>query len=181
MKAVILPLVVGLLLFAAVSVRLRFAPPAQPARALLGLYLAFLPVLTFAYFLAPADLGFLSPQLVAPGLAIEFGFAVFLYSAGFFGGLLQLYNLADRGLSLRILIDILESPRGGMTFDEIAAGYGGGRGIVWMYEKRLEGMAYSGLADLIGDRLVLTARGSKAARVFSLLQAFARVGASGAS
>ncbi len=181
MKAVILPLVVGLLLFAAISVRLRFARSREPARTLLGLYLALLPVLAIAYFLTPADLGFLSPQFVAPSLPVEFGFAVFLYSAGFFGGLLQLYNLADRGLSLRILIDISESPRGTMTADEVVDKYGGGRGIRWMYEKRIHGIAYAGLAQLREHRLVLSARGKKLARLFAPLHNFARVDPPGAS
>lgn len=180
MKAVILPLVVGLLLFAAISARLRWVPPKQPARALLGLYLAFLPVLLVAYAATPADLGFLGPQSVAPVFPLELAFAVFLYTAGFFGGLLQLYNLADRGLSLRILIDILQARRGAMTAEEVVKGYAAGRGIAWMYQKRLEGMGYAGLAEIRDNRLVLTARGHSAARFFARLQRFARLDRCGA-
>jgi hypothetical protein len=173
MKAIILPLVLGLVLFAAMSATLRFARPQEPARALLRLYMASLPVLIVAYLLTPADLGFLPSQWVAPSLWVELAFAVFLYSAGFFGGLLQLYNLADRGLSLRILIDILESPRGTVTVEELVEGYGGGRGIVWMYRKRLEGIGYAGLASQRDDRLVLTPRGRNMAEIFARLQRFA--------
>ena len=139
MKAVILPFIVGLLLFAVISFRLRYSAPKEPARTL------------------------------------------FLYSAGFFGGLLQLYNLSDRGLSLRMLIDILESPRGGMTTGDVAANYGAGCGIAWMYGKRLEGIAYAGLAEMHEKKMVLTARGRKLARLFAFLQNFARVDAPGAS
>lgn len=179
MKAVFLPLAVGLLLFVAVSARLRSTPTREPARALLGLYLTLLPVLLFAYLLTPADLGFLSPQFIAPSLPIELGFAVFLYSAGFFGGLLQLYNLADRGLSLRMLIDIVESPRVAMTTDEVANNYSDGRGIKWMYEKRLDGITYTGLAYKEKNQLVLTARGKKVAWLLARLQRVARVDPSG--
>jgi hypothetical protein len=175
MKAVLLPLAVGLLLFAAVSVRLRLRMPKEAARTLLGLYLMFLPVLILAHILTPSDLWFLGPELVVPNFAAELSFSIFLFSAGFFGGLLQLYNLADRGLSLRMLIDILESPDGAMTADEVADSYGGGRGIQWMYTKRIEGMAYAGLAEMRGDHLVLTTRGQKAARLFDWLQHLARI------
>ena len=175
MKALILTLVAGLLLFAATSLGMRFLPPKEAAKSLLWLYLALLCVLIVAFYLLPADLGFLGSRWIASIPAVEFGFAVFLYSAGFFGGLLQLYNLADRGLSLRMLIDILESPRGRMTVDELARGYGAGRGIAWMYEKRLEGMSYAGLAERQNGQIVLSSRGWKAARFFAPLHSRACV------
>src|SRR5438132_563254 len=50
----------------------------------------------------------------------EAAFAALLYMAAFFGGILQLYNLADRGLSLRMLIDIHQAPDGCCTAREVA-------------------------------------------------------------
>lgn len=181
MKAVVLALVVGLLLFAMVSFRLRHLPPKEPARSLLRLYLVLLTILIIIFYTTPADLGFLKPQWVSPAASVELGFAVFLYSAGFFGGLLQLYNLADRGLSLRMLIDILDSPRGGMTASELTDNYAAGRGIVWMFEKRLDGMVYTGLAERRDGQFVLSARGRRLARLFAALRRFAFVDASGAT
>jgi hypothetical protein len=100
---------------------------------------------------------------------------LFLYTAGFFGGVLQLYNLADRGFSLRILIDILHAPSGAMRLDDVMSGYGGGRGIAWMYRKRIDGMIATGLVVADASRLLLTARGRRAAHLLSLLQDFAHV------
>jgi hypothetical protein len=170
MKAVMLPALVGLLLLAAMSATLRFARPWEPARVLLRLYLASLPALIAAYVLTPVDLGFLPPQWIAPSAAVELAFAVFLYSAGFFGGLLQLYNLADRGFSLRIIIDVLTSQDRVATVDQIMTGYGGGRGMSWMYAKRLDGMLLVKLIALDGDRIILTERGARTARLFTWLQ-----------
>src|SRR5262249_52460846 len=113
--------------------------------------------------------------LVIPIAWIDVAFAVFLYSVGFFGGILQLYNLADRGFSLRILIDILEAPSQVMSLDDVMQGYSAGRGIAWMYDKRLEDMQSAGLVKVDGDSLVLTPKGQHVARLFTWLQEFARV------
>jgi hypothetical protein len=96
------------------------------------------------------DLGFLPSEMVMPIAWVDIAFAVFLYGVGFFGGLLQLYNLADRGFSLRIPIDILEAPSQGMRLDDVLQGYSWGRGIGWMYAKRLEDMQTAGLAEVEG-------------------------------
>src|SRR6266852_6149470 len=137
---------------------------------LLILFLVVLPLLIAADVLSPADLGFLPSTLVMPSVLLDLAFATFLYGAGFFGGLLQLYNLADRGLSLRILIDVLEAPAGIMTTESEVMTYGAGRGLVWMYDKRVEGMIAAGLVDLEGERLILMPRGLRIARLFARLQ-----------
>jgi hypothetical protein len=106
---------------------------------------------------------------------VDLAFAVFLYSVGFFGGILQLYNLADRGFSLRILIDILEAPSQSLSLDDVMRSYSAGRGIDWMYAKRLEDMQSAGLAKVEGECLVLTPKGQRVAKLFTWLQEFARV------
>jgi hypothetical protein len=138
-------------------------------------FLSVLPVLLVAHLLTPPDLGFLPAELVMPIACVDIAFAVFLYSVGFFGGILQLYNLADRGFSLRILIDILEAPSQVMTLDGIMQGYSADRGIAWMYAKRLEDMQSAGLAKVEGGSLVLTRKGRRVAGLFAWLQEFARV------
>jgi hypothetical protein len=105
-------------------------------------FLSVLPVLLAVHLLTPPDLGFLPAKLVMPMAWIDIAFAEFLYSVGFFGEILQLYNLTDRGFSLRILIDILEAPCGTTRLDDVMQGYGAGRGIAWMYAKRLERPAF---------------------------------------
>ena len=175
MKAILLALIAGVLLFALGTWRLRRVSAGKGAATLLAAFLAVLPFLVVAYLLTPANLWFLSPALQIRPAILELAFALFLYAAGFFGGILQLYNLAERGFSLRILIDILHASDGAMTLDEVMSGYSDGRGIVWMYDKRVGGMRATGLIVGNKDKLVLTGRGRRIARLFSWLQRIACV------
>jgi hypothetical protein len=175
MKAILLAALAGLLLFACISAVLRSGVTSRRARSMLIAFLFLFPMLPLAHLLTPPDLGFLPAELVMPIAWIDLAFAVFLYSAGFFGGILQLYNLADRGFSLRILIDILEAPLQSLRLDDIMQGYSAGRGIGWMYAKRLEDMQSASLAKLEGESLVLTPKGQRVAKLFAWLQDFARV------
>lgn len=175
MKAILLAVLAGLLLFACVSACLRSGITQRHARLMLIAFLSVLPVLLAVHLLTPPNLGFLGAKLVTPMAWVDIAFAVFLYSAGFFGGILQLYNLADRGFSLRILIDILEAPSQAMRLDDVMQGYSAGRGIAWMYAKRLEDMQSAGLAKVEGESLVLTPKGQRVAKLFTWLQEFARV------
>src|SRR6266540_6418764 len=151
MKAILLAALAELLLFACVSAFLRSGITGRRAGSMLIAFLLVLPVLLAVHLLTPPDLGFLAAQLVMPIAWIDIAFAVFLYSVGFFGGILQLYNLADRGFSLRILIDILEAPSKTMRLDDVMRGYSAGRGIAWMYTKRLDDMQSAGLVKVEGD------------------------------
>jgi hypothetical protein len=175
MKAILLAALAELLLFACVSAFLRSGATGRRARSMLIAFLSLLPVLLLAHLLTPPDLGFLPAELVMPIASIDIVFAMFLYSVGFFGGILQLYNLADRGFSLRILIDILEAPSQGIRLDDLMQGYSAGRGIAWMYARRLEDMQRAGLAKLEGESLVLTPKGQRVAKLFMSLQQFARI------
>ncbi len=174
MKAILLALTAGLLLLAIGTWRLR-RQPGGGAATLLRVFLAILPVLAIVHLLTPASLGILPPSLQIQIPAIDFLFSLFLCAAGFFGGVLQLYNLADRGFSLRILIDILHAPSHTMALDNVMTGYSEGRGIAWMYGKRIDGMKATGIAKVDGDKLALTARGRSVARLFSRLRTFARI------
>ncbi len=175
MKAVLLALLCGLLLVVAASIAFNRTETKSRARRLLKTYLVVLVALIVVHLSTPADLGFLPPALVTPIEWVDLGFAVFLFSAGFFGGVLQLYNLADRGFSLRILIDILQSPCAGLTPGEVMTDYSAGHGIPWMYQKRVDGMTATGLAHVANGDLVLTPKGRRIAQIFAWLQDFARV------
>jgi hypothetical protein len=175
MKAILLALAAGALLLVVATWRLRHAPDGKGAAKLSTVFLLVLPALAVTHLITPRDLGILPAALQIPIPEIDFAFCLFLYTAGFFGGVLQLYNLAERGFSLRILIDILHAPTGTMTLDEVMDGYGAGRGIAWMYGKRIDGMRAAGLVVADEDRMVLTERGRRAARLFWRLQDFARV------
>jgi hypothetical protein len=52
--------------------------------------------------------------------------------------------------------------------------YSAGRGIAWMYAKRLEDMQSAGLAKIEEDFLVLTPKGQRVAELFASLQEFVR-------
>jgi hypothetical protein len=174
MKPILVAALAGLLLFVLVSACWRAGITRRRAGSMLVAFLCVLPVLLAIELLTPPDLGFLRPELVMPIGWIDVAFALFLYAAGFFGGILQLYNLADRGFSLRILIDALEAPGQATNLDRIMPGYSAGRGIGWMYDKRLQGIESAGLARIDGNFLVLTAKGRRVAQLFGRLQEFAR-------
>jgi hypothetical protein len=175
MKAILIAAGAELLLFACVSASLRSGFTAPRARLMLITFLSVLPVLVAVHLLTPPDLGFLGDDLVMPIGGIDIAFSIFLYGVGFFGGVLQLYNLADRGFSLRILIDIFETPSQAVRLDDVMEGYSAGSGIALMYTKRLEDMQDAGLARIDGASLVLTPKGRRVAKVFTWLQEFARV------
>jgi hypothetical protein len=175
MKAILAAALAELLLLVVVSWSMQSGITHRRARLMLIAFMSVLPVLLAIHFLTPPDLGFLNAELVMPIAWVEVAFSVFLYSVGFFGGILQLYNLADRGFSLRILIDILEAPSQAMNLDDVMQGYSAGRGIAWMYAKRLDDMGSTGLARVEGECLVLTPKGRRVATLFTWLQEFARI------
>ena len=84
---------------------------------------------------------------------------------------MQLYNLVDRGLSLRMLIDIKDSssPRG-LSAKEMVTSYSAGQGICWMYQKRISGMACSGLIIEKDKKLILTKKGNHIAHLFKWMR-----------
>ena len=126
MKAVLLAAAALLLLFGLITFRLRFASTPKRAKEMLRLFVIVLPFLSITHVITPLDLYFLRSPWVQSAVWVDFAFMNFLYFAGFFGGVLQLYNLADRGFSLRILIDILDSRGSSLTTEDIMDSYGGG-------------------------------------------------------
>ena len=86
-------------------------------------------------------------------------FCLGLWFAGFFGGNLQLYNLTERGMSLRMLIDVAQSGERGMTAQEIMRDYSAGQGIAWMYQKRLDVLLAGRLIRIEDGAIVNERRG----------------------
>ena len=174
MKAILLALIAGLSVLAISTLIFRLSRTRTSAKTMLMVFVPVTPVLIAAVLLTPADLGVLPDRLSSPSMLVDLGFALFLYSAGFFGGLLQLYNLADRGFSLRILIDALGLQSEYTNLDQVMPGYSAGKGISWMYDKRIAGMTSTGLARIEGNSIILTEKGWRAARVFAWLRGFTR-------
>jgi predicted transcriptional regulator len=172
MKAILFASVMTLLYAAVVTVIFRVRPVTRRAAVMFWLFWLSSPLFLVGYILAPANFWVLPEVMVEPLSWIDLGFSYFVYGALVFGGILQLYNLADRGFSLRILIDILESPTKSMSVDDIMRGYGAGAGVSWMFDKRIEGIADNGLAVQRGGQLVITQKGKSVARVFGALRQF---------
>jgi hypothetical protein len=168
--AYLLALTVGFRLLPAETLRARF---------MVRLFLLTLPASVAIHYVTPDNLGFLPVHWYETGYGVDLWFFLFLYSACFFGGLLQLYNLADRGFSLRIVIDIDNSPTGYMTVDEVVDSYSSGRGIEWMYQKRIDDLARLNLIAVDKGMVSPTLSGSRMASRFSWLRRFLKVAAQG--
>lgn len=153
----------------------RLADVDRKVRLMGYVFLATLPFFIAAHVTTPANLGLLPQALVEPSRGVDLGFGIFIYGAAFFGGILQIYNLGERGLSLRMLIDIDESPRGSLTADELFRGYSHGHGIEWMYERRLAGLLHHGLIHIDGGQVRNSRAGQTAAVRFAQVQAFLRL------
>ena len=174
MKGLLLAAAGSLVLAAVITVLLRRARTERRVDALLRVFVVSLPVFVAVYLFTPADLGMLPASLVDGRLAGAL-YGVAIYAALFLGGWLQLYNLAERGFSLRILIDIDEHPARAMTPTEVLRGYGAGRGIDWMVAKRVDGLVSEGFVQLHAGRLVPTSRGQRAASLFATARAALRL------
>ena len=165
MKAVLFASCGTLLYLGAVTLLFRFAVPRRRAVAMLKLFIATVPVFAVAYLATPADLGVLPPFLTEPNWLVDLGFALFVYAAGFCGGSLQLYNLAERGFSLRILMDVVEAPPTGLTLEDVRRDYSRGNGIRWMFQKRIDDMLAGQLIAITDGDVVCLERGRRMARL----------------
>lgn len=171
MKALLLAAAMGLGTAAAMTGLLRGISGKHRFRSLAGLFGAGLASLVALHLATPDDLWMLPQDVLAAPAACDLAFAVFLYISGYWGSLLQLYNLAERGLSLRILIDMLDAEPRAMSAADIAKSYGAGHGLAWMYEKRLAGMRGLGLIERRGGDVAITPKGSRLARALGRAQA----------
>ena len=175
MKGLLLAAASSLLCVAAITVLFRVVKVRRRAATMLRVFLATIPIYLVAFALTPADLWLLPDWLVEGQAFLGGAFGLFVHTALFFGGWLQVYNLAERGFSLRILIDIDESADRALSREEEEACYGGGRGISWMLDKRIDGLVSTGLVEEREGRLVATGKGARTARVFGDLRAFLQI------
>ncbi len=67
-------------------------------------------------------------------------------------GYMELFSMVCRGFSLRIMVDI--DRHGRMTLQQIKDGYGG-RGVQWMFAKRLETLTSLGLINADDTKITL--------------------------
>jgi len=175
MKAIIFATAMTIVLLVVVTIAFRFHQTAQRARQMTLIYLSCVMLSMLTWFTTPVDLGFLAPSLLIEPGWLDFSLMLFFFSAAFFGGALQLYNLADRGFSLRILIDVEETNSDAVDADWLVANYAGGRGLTWMYGKRIEGLLETKLVDRKAEMLELTSKGEHAAAVLLAVHRFLRL------
>ena len=172
MKSLLLSLMAGIVCFIAITIAFRAARVRRRAMTMVCVFFMSVPIFIVAEMVTPPNLGVLPPFLVISPPWFDLAFGTFIYTAAFFGGILQIYNLADRGFSLRMLIDIGESPRGILAADEMLSAYSRGHGLRWMYQKRLDGLMDHGLI-LISDGMVSnSAKGRRIALIYDWLRAF---------
>jgi hypothetical protein len=172
MKAIIFATAMTIVLLAVVTIALRFHQTAQRAKQMTLIYFSCVILLVLAWFTTSVDLGFLSPSLLIEPGWLDFSLMLFFFTAAFFGGALQLYNLADRGFSLRILIDVEQTNYHAIDAEWLVANYGGGKGLSWMYGKRIEGLLELKLVDRKAEMLELTSKGERVADVFLAVRRF---------
>jgi len=174
-KAVLFASCATALYLCAVTLLFRLMPPRRRAAAMLTLFIATTPIFALAYVATPADLGLLPPFLTEPNWLVDLGFGLFVYAAGFFGGSLQLYNLAERGFSLRMMMDVVEAPATGLTLDDVRREYSHGHGIPWMFQKRIDDMLSGQLIAISDGDVVCLERGRRIARLAGWVRDFLRL------
>lgn len=139
---------------------------------MLRLFLIFLLLLLAIHATTPPNLWFLPDALVERYPLVDLVYAAFIFSASFFGGWLQLYNLADRGLSLQILIDAGKNSAGRIDEHSVIQAYSNGKGIAWMYQKRLDDLVRLALIRVDGSRATLTEKGIRYAKILAWSRKF---------
>ena len=176
MKAILLAGLLALLYLLGATLAFRLARIERPAVFLIRMWVVCVPFLLAAYLLTPPDLWLLPAALQDDPPWFGPVFCLGLWFAGFFGGILQLYNLTARGMSLRMLIDIAQHGPPGLTASEIMQTYSAGQGIAWMYQKRLDGLREGRLVTIDDGIVTNQARGRRVATVFRRLRRLLRLG-----
>lgn len=177
MKGVVLAVILTALCLVGVPVALRLLGKRARAALLTAVFLASIPIYLLVFLTAPADLGFLPRWMCDQAPVLELAFGLFVYVSAFLGGILQLYNLADRGFSLRILIDIAESPEGELSAAQLCDAYSQGQGIGWMYQKRIDDLVEHRFIQVNSGWAHISTRGQRTAALFRRLRAWLRLAA----
>jgi hypothetical protein len=170
MKSIILATGMTLVLMIAVTVVLRLRPVHRRARQITTAFFCTGIVLAVVWWATSDDLGVLPEWLLTRPRWLDLVLTLFFFAAGFFGGILQIYNLADRGLSLRILIDIAENQNAVSNPNDVVDGYSRGRGLHWMYSKRMHDMVDHDFVSLCNGAVSLTMTGYRIALLFLWLR-----------
>lgn len=170
MKGIILASAAVVIAFIVSVAVFRLGRIERRAYVLLWIFAICAALLAGASWATPDDLLVLPRTLLAEPRWLDLVSSLFFFAGAFFGGLLQLYNLADRGFSLRVLIDVLELDDKPASAAVLYEAYSGGKGLVWMYQKRINDMVHNRLVIEDGDALVATDAGRRTAMIFGRLR-----------
>jgi len=164
MSGVVLAALVFVTGVAAHLVASHLRAPRKPERVLVSFMAATAVAYTLLYL--SGGVPSLAPRVVPPAADFLTGLA----GLGFLAlGYLEFWSLIERSFSLRIVIDTAAAPAP-LAADDMAAAYGGGRGLAWMMAKRIEDLVGSGMLAADGGRHVLSPRGRAVAVVFRALR-----------
>lgn len=166
----LLAAVVSIATFVAMTVAFRTCPTSPRVTLALRIYLGAMAIFTGLYVLMALKLKDIFELFRLGPAWLDLLCGLFALSASLFGGWLQLYNLANRGYSLRMLIDLLDAPQSSMTAEEMVDRYAEGRGLRWMYDTRLDGLLQTSLVLQKEGLIVLTSRGRFVGRIFRWLR-----------
>jgi len=92
-----------------------------------------------------------------------------------FQGYLQFFFLAERGFSLRIVMEIARAGEQGLSRDELLGQYSEGKGLGWMLDKRLAHLEAARFVRVDGGWYVNIARGALAARAARLVRGVMKI------
>lgn len=180
MKAILLAAAMTVLFLGVMTAMLRRPSRSGRTRRLTRLWLGSVPLLALTYWLTPADLGLLPASLLDDPPWFGPLFCLGIWSVGYFGGLLQLYNLADRGLSLRLLIHTATAPergddsdgRPGICLDRLLAGESDDSPGGWILDRRLHELQAAGLVEVAGKTVSIRPAARRAARWLGRLRSW---------
>lgn len=156
-------------------------------RAIKTIFFALIPVYAALYLIMPA--GYIVVETGGPaaffstaplgtivaatrGIYFLSGFMLYLF---LFLGYCQFYFIVDRSISVRVMIEIENSPGGSLSAEEIQRVYPF-KGIL---DRRLDHMLYGNYVRERDGRYSNTRKGVAQARVFGFLKDFLRLGKGG--
>lgn len=185
-KSIILALLCFLIFLAAHVILFRLLRPEKRFRTLVAIYLALIPAYIAAYLLTPDGFTVVSAPGVpgAPLLPLEtvyrltgvinFASGLVLYTFLFLG-YCQFYFIVDRSISVRIMIELLASPRRRLSLDEIEKVYP----CREIFRRRLEHMVDGRYLRESGGYYEVTGKGRLEGLLFKFLKELLVLGRGG--
>ncbi len=177
-------LIISLVIFAAYVLSTAFfshiLKPKKYSRVFFPLLAAWTPVYFAAYFLTPADLYFLPESWIAGirWLDVTYGYIVFVLN---FHSFLDFFFGFNGGFSMTIMHLILQSPRGELAANDVAAAFTTADGLDKIYSWRVPKLEKTGMLTFDPERRVyrVTEAGRRVAKFTIFCKRFLNLGLGG--